>query len=677
MTTRNEFAARLLNYSAERDDCIGRPERWGSPPPLVVDTPLHEEMATLADELWAGSTRLVWYFLVGGPGNGKSEAVGAFVRHLNANARQSGYPPIFDAKTGQHGGSVPYWFYENLPQGDIALLQDISVPKTSGSNPAEDLLASLDLCRSQGGHLLVCANRGMLLRATRLARAEPLHEWLVPILEDIDKQSQEAATPDGAKWLAKQQGREIEIRVWPLDHESVLYGQGNGNPWAEPEGSLFDRVIAIAVGERNWEESGCAGCPAHEICPMFGDARWLRDPNRRRSMLRILRNAEVWSGQRIVLREALGLLSTVLVGCPSDFVQGGSELHPCVWVQERATGAPAVPKDEQALVELVSHRVYQDLYSRVAPTGLVLDRAHERRDEWIREKLALLGNLGKSLAAALKRVDSSFAKQAGPLRLLGSEGILQSFDPAKDSSWSSKHSLSLDGQVADLRKVGATHQGELERQLGDLLQKLEDAAKALEPHEDPAKAFAALYRWGSTFYLRLAGTALGETPNAESLTDYLALLQLPLHPIQAAGRQTTLRELMKAVAEDGQKVKLAPSFVAELPPLQLKPIRARARSASPRWPANDRLELQVSAGSTVGPSVLLTATTFVDAWRKQVLGVAEWNISPAMEDLMRAWRDDFMVTRGQYRNLQAVEFVGKPILEFEFISTAEIQVRAK
>ena len=214
--TKNEFAARLLNYSSERDDCIGRPERWGYPPPLVVNTPLHEEMATLADELWAGSKQLVWYFLVGGPGNGKSEAVGVFVRQLNSIAHQSGYPPIFDVTKGRHGGSVPYWFYENLPQGDVALLQDISVPKTSGSNPAEDLLASFGLCISQGGHLLVCANRGMLLRATRLARADLEYQWLVPILEGVDRQSQEASTAGDAKWQVKQEGREIEIRVWPL-----------------------------------------------------------------------------------------------------------------------------------------------------------------------------------------------------------------------------------------------------------------------------------------------------------------------------------------------------------------------------------------------------------------------------------------------------------------------------
>ena len=61
---KNEFTKQLLNYSAERDDCIGRPDRWGDPPPLVVKTPLHDEMVAFAEEVWNGSDRLIWYFLV-------------------------------------------------------------------------------------------------------------------------------------------------------------------------------------------------------------------------------------------------------------------------------------------------------------------------------------------------------------------------------------------------------------------------------------------------------------------------------------------------------------------------------------------------------------------------------------------------------------------------------------
>jgi len=671
---KNEFTLNLLNYSAERDDCIGRPERWGSPPPLVVNTPLHEEMSTFADEVWNGAERLVWYFLVGGPGNGKSEAVGAFVRRLQSNASSAGHAPIFDPANGKHGGSIAYDFSETLPAGEMWLLQDVSVPKESGSDPAADLLATLDLCASPGGNLLACTNRGMLLRATRHARANTTYSWLFPILEKIDQHSQEDAVVGGAKWLFEVEGKEIEIRVWPLDHESVLFGQGEDNPWAEPAGSLFDQIITKAVAPENWESKGCEECVARESCPMFGDAIWLRDEGRRRSTLKILRNAEVLSGQRIVLREALGLVSMVLVGCPSDFVDTTTELHPCDWVQSRLD--PINPKNEQALMELVSHRIYQDLFGRSAPTGLALDRAHQRRDEWVCKAFLSLGSPGEDLEHAIKRVDNSFSKQTGPLRLVGKDGILDTFDPAKDSAWCSKHGLSPDGNIAELQQLGCNFG--LEHRLGTLLQGLENVATSLEPHKDPAKVFAAIYRWASTLYLRMAGTSLGEATRFDHISDYLTLLQQPSLPIQVAGRQTTLRDLMKGAADTGEKVKVAPEFVADLPSLKLKPACARSRSIKPLWPANDRLLLQVSStGEVDGSHVVLTAATFLDTWRRQVLDVAEWNISPAMENLMRSWRQDFIVTKAQFRNLQTLEYKGRSPLEFEFIGATGIQVRKK
>jgi hypothetical protein len=669
----NDFTRSLLNYSAERDDCIGRPERWGNPPPLVVTTPLHQEMEALAQEIWSGAVRPVWYFLVGGPGNGKSEAVGAFVRKINLAAQTAGLAPVFDHTKGQHGGSINYWFPGTTPKGDITLLQDISVPKNSGSDPAADLLASLELCANPGSHMLGCANRGMLLRATRLARNT--NQLLVPILEWIDAQSQEGAEAAASRKVIAFAGKEIELRVWPLDHESVLYGEGNGNPWAEPNGSLLDQIIKEAIAEKNWEQEGCAECPARNMCPMFGDVLWLRDADRRRGTLKILRHAEVFSGQRVVLREALGLVSMILVGCPSDFVEGGQELHPCEWVQRRLQGTPSVPKDWHALLDLISHRIYQDLFGRQAPTALSLDRAHQRRDKWICEALKALGPLGISITSALDSVDDAFAKQAGPQRLVGKDGILSSFDPAKDIVWCARHNVSADGNIQELKLLGGTYG--LEQHLGDRLVEVEAAALALEPHKGPAKVLAGIYRWASALYLRIKGTTLGENPNSAVLEDYLKLLQQPSKPIDAAGQQTNLRDLMMKSAADSGRMAVAPGFSAGITPLQPKSSGARARSNAPRWPANDRLTLRVLPITSSGPSELLTASTFVDTWRRHVLEVADWNISPAMENLMQAWRNDFVISQAKFRDLPSVDFDGNPTLEFEFISGSEIQVRQK
>lgn len=674
--TLNDYTVELLQYSAERDYCISRPDSWTAPPPLVVNTPLHQEMAGLADELWAGPSKLVWYFLVGGPGNGKSEAVGAFVRRVNSNARAVRKEPVFDAGKGEGGGSIAYDFQATLPKGSMWLIQDVSVPKSSGSDPAKDLLAALDLCVNPGAHFLACANRGMLLRATRIARSEAKYAWLGRVLEEVDEQSHESATASTAIFQKELKGKQVEIRVWPLDHESVLFGQGEGNPWAEPAGSVLDQVLVKAVAEVNWEQKACGNCACQSVCPMLGDAVWLRDDGRRRSMLKVLRTAEVLSGQRVVLREALGLVSMVLVGSPSDFVEAGRFAHPCEWVHKRVNPVSGKPKDARALLELLSHRAYQDVFGRPTPTALALDLAHQRRDSWLPEALRPLGPVGEVVADALLEVDRAFAKQTGPLRLVGATGVLPPLDPATDTAWCAKHSVSTDGQAPEIRQIGAAHQGQLEKELGELIEALENAAKSLPPHADPAKAFAAIYRWASAIYLRLAGLALGETPVSESVGNYLALLQQPNRPFAAKGKQLTLRDLMKSTSS-GQELALAPGFTAEIPTLQPTPLGARARSTQPRWPSNDCLGLNVSAGSLGALTVQLSASTFVDTWRKHVLGVAEWNIPPAIENLMHAWRDDFVVTRRQFRNVSSLYFRGKEGLEFEFISPNEMLLRRR
>jgi hypothetical protein len=438
---------------------------------------------------------------------------------------------------------------------------------------------------------------------------------------------------------------------------------------------VLDQIIKTGVDEEKWEGGACADCACQRVCPMLGDARWLRDAGRRRSLMRVLRTGEVLSGQRLVLREALGLISMILVGSPSDFVNQGALVHPCAWVHGRVDLVSGRPNSPQALLELISHRAYQDIYGRPTPTALALDGAHQERDAWVSEALAALGGIGKSAADALEEVDRYFAKQAGPLRLIGQTGLLPALDPAIDSAWCAQHSISTDGQIAELRQTGLLHQSELETELGNFFEALESAAKALPPHADPAKAFAAIYRWVSAVYLRLAGLALGETSVSESVSNYLALLHHPNHPFTAMGKQRTFKDLMKPAG--GQEVALAPGFTFELPILQISPLGARPRSTEPPWPSNDCLRLQVAVGSGNSLKVQLGAATFVDTWRKQVLDVADWNIPPAIETLMHAWREDFVVTNRQFRDVQSLTFSGTQKLEFEFIDSGEMLLRRR
>lgn len=663
---KNDYVLKLLSYSAERDYAIGNPQQWNTPPPLMVNTPLTEEMREFAAEIWKVPPRPVWYFLVGGPGNGKSEAVGAFVRHLNMAAEQEGHPAPFLAKDGKDGGRIPYWFESSINDVKVILLQDISVPQKQGSRPEVDFLTILDRALNSRSHIIVCGNRGMLLRASKQASVDPKYKHFDKLIRDIDLRSAEDSAPDTSREPFSIGDREVDLRVWPLDHESVLFGSGGDNPWRNPMNSILDQAIKIAIDQVNWEQNGCDGCLACELCPMLADVIWLRDDKRRQSFLKLLRHAEVLSGQRLVLREALATLSLVLVGCPADF----SPKHPCEWVQERIDKDDVVKTaDFLCLLELLSHRIYQDLYGRHSPTGLNLEAGRKSSDGWVLSELQKLGAKGNNIAKTVKIVGRRAAKHAGPLRIVGELGILNQLDPSKDIAWCRRRELEIDVTLGEMREKCIVHRHPLEDEIADYFEEIENYTLAQEPHHDNAKIMAAIYRWASTLYLRHVGTALGEWVHAPLLDNYLGLLQSFSGHIQTSGGAVTLRDLVEKAAGSNKDIfELAPSFYTELPSPNLSFRHGRNRSESPRWPANDRLIIRVSPVQGKHEiTAILSARTFLDMWQKVAMHIAEWSMPEALESLMSTWIADYVVSNGVFLRTPVVSSRSKArSMKFEF-----------
>jgi hypothetical protein len=669
--TRNPFAESLLNYSADRDDCIGRPDRWGTPPPLMVDgTQLHLEMSELADELWAGPSRPVWYFLVGGPGNGKSEAVGALVRQFDDLRKKAGSGPTLEKAVVSGSGRIKYAYHcEPKPGTSLVLIQDISVPKAAGSRPEVDLLQELNQALASGNNAVVCANRGMLLRAVRAARARPEFSHLVSELEKIDKNSQESSTQSVSRWTFKSGSHEADIRVWPLDHESVMLSDG-ADGWSNPTGSLLDQIVAKATGAANWETGACARCAMRSVCPFLNDALWLRDPARRRGFLRTLRHAEALSGQRIVLREALGMLAMVLVGTPSDFVVGQKGEHPCDWVHKH--GAPPPGKEIPPLagvLELLSHRIYVDTFGRHRPAGLDIETPSlPGGDTWITDALQRSTPEAAAAAASAKALDKHFAKQAGPPRFAASNSVFSLLDPARDCGWCNAGKLDPDSPVEAIAATTVANSSALEAALLTHYEELQAGIKAQPQHADVTRQLAALARWFSGFYLWMAGLATGSSALAPVLDDFLVLLATPDSPLGSTGNAKSLTDLLR---DSGREYMLTHGFIADLPQPRPAPTAARLRSPSPRWPANDRLALRLS-NSVFVP---LSAGTLVDIWQRRYNQVAKWCMPPALENLTSAWRNESMVLEQRYRDVPAVTYKGSPPLEFEARPGNSVQVR--
>lgn len=667
---KNPYVEQLLSYSADRDYAIANPNQWENPPPLMVETPLVDQMKELADEIWDCRGAPIWLFLVGGPGNGKSEAVGAFVRRINNLASNNGNPIPLSCSKGSDGtSSLPYWFLAEVNNRNLILLQDISIPKLEGSVPEKDFLDILSRAREELSHLIVCANRGMLLRARKLAQLNPEYTSFVSLLGQIDVRSDESSLAVTSSTDYGLDGIPVSLRVWPLDHESVLFGSVVTNPWSCASNSLLDHVLQKATSDANWEKLSCDDCEVKELCPFLADVEWLRDETRRLSFLKLLRHAEILSGQRLVLREAMALISLIIVGCPADF----GRQHPCEWVQERAANCdPTCSKNLESLLELVSHLIYQDLFGRFSPTGLTLDPIQDSVDFWVLTELRKMGPQGNEVAGAIRNVDKNSAKQAGPLRLVGASGTLGELDPAKDTAWCSRVKIEVDTTLSELQSQCITMQHLVEQKLGSFFASLEDQVMSLEPHHDMAKIIAAVYRWASTLYLRSAGTALGEWVHSPVIDQYLDFMKSAAGHVNIPDKSITLRDLVQKSSEGDKdtkdKYEVAPRTFIQLPDPDLSFEPARDRSTSPRWPANDRLTLKVTAlqGKTTNYA-FLTGRIFLDMWRKVGMGVANWSVPPSLDELMSTWIEDYVISNKVFLGSSLVKLESDVAsLNFEF-----------
>ena len=153
--------------------------------------------------------------------------------------------------------------------------------------------------------------------------------------------------------------------------------------------------------------------PARSYCPFRLNRDWLATPDERDKVLKILQRAEVYSGQVIVFREALALISFFLAGCPKDYVK----TTPCGWVQDRFAAGD--------YFTLLSRRIFMDLFSSYSAHGLEDDADLRKKQQIALEDLSKLDEEGtrpetRALRCIVRR--SPLSTDVGVTRLLGPSG---------------------------------------------------------------------------------------------------------------------------------------------------------------------------------------------------------------------------------------------------------------
>jgi hypothetical protein len=324
------FPAGLLDWAGDRSGGVRRLFHDGSgrPTRTVIDTPLLRRLDEWSRTLAANphaTPRVV--LLVGGPGNGKTEAVESAVRsldaalELNGKLQESlkGALQTSDQTPVPRLATAPLRLTEDGVQQSLVVVQDASVndPSRPGVRPPRLLLEDLETyaLRTCGTAYLACVNRGILDDALILAINEERSE-VVNLLSEMIRAV--GVSPDATScWPLT---RFPHLAIWPMDIETLA------GPTVPNESSAAQQLLTIAIANENWPKFGT--CPAKEMCPHCNSKRILSSASTQQALLSILSWYELATGKRWTFRDLNSLFSYILAGANAD-TEGGGE--PCEW----------------------------------------------------------------------------------------------------------------------------------------------------------------------------------------------------------------------------------------------------------------------------------------------------------------------------------------------------------
>jgi hypothetical protein len=571
---RNPLVAWLLSHSYGQGGAVAIP----SADPSTANAPRGEFPAGIQDVLdhvcarYAGWNATIpeidWVFLVGGPGNGKSEALRALAQALGVQlpTRVPGQPvPRVLPDTWPNAG-------QRLASGlEVAFVNDASIPRSDAVGTTSlfrDVQGSLSrlLDQCQPVALFANVNRGILVEeANALASfsqavprddlAKSVIQWLAAPPSSLSVVAGNGArTTVPVNPLAPQYGQfhiqlpsgtsitNIVVHVVFLDTLSLLEPAprvaGHAVNFAvTPPGvapyrtlgmllstdaprdaTTAGKLVAQFTTDARWAGGACrsgpagALCDAHAICPFAQNARWLQDDALRNRYLDTLRAAEIAAGRRFTYRDMLGHVSLTILGQPEEKWLGHA--HPCDWAAEQNRALQA--GDKSATVSLLSHRIYSNLFTVTA------SESGSRRLE--RERV------GSTLFGALK----ARAERTGESpRLQAFERAFHDIDPARDTDpWDGVRTRVLDAvesldvrfpsdELAGWAELPEAANSGIEAALDQVLRE-----ELATEHESGSRAAANrarfLRRWRAIQLSRHVGLALGRVTNGDAIQAWLA-----------------------------------------------------------------------------------------------------------------------------------------------------------
>ena len=517
---KNDYLLELLALQQDGKGAISAPSNWTTHTPLLnVRTEVDDVVDELSDSILKcnGKNQTArWHFFIGSPGNGKSAAMGKLCGKLISSFECQ----VLDEKNVPieelNETDIPYvvFVYEKGNRyASARVVQDASVvrnPFSPNVDPALDLIDTLHDSWEKGVSLVICTNRGVLEKAIWDKHTDNNinSETWFKILKLIDNESNTNLSGKLTSQFSfddkKAVFEKLIVSYHYLENHSLLLGR-----------STFDELLKKATSQSHW--NNCELCTYKKLCPFKANRDWLTHPELKTPVLQLLKRAEVLSGQVIVFREALALISLFLAGCPEDYK--GHGIHPCEWVKIKVQNNDAF--------SLLARRIYMSLFGSFYPHGLEMsdDIRHGQIDSLriLGEKINTDNGQAKD---ALNHVicGHSPSTDVGVTRLLGSNGVIAHIDPCREVlPW--EFYEQWDSDFDAINEIDSVGFGELEKLCLSIWKTLEQKIEITVDHWT-TQMYWAVRRWSSNFLLHLGALVEDRSAYKSELDEFSELLEL-------------------------------------------------------------------------------------------------------------------------------------------------------
>lgn len=359
----------LMRWAGHHEGGVRRPfqANSGRPAGLQFETSLTSRLNKWVEDLVCGKQVPRSIFLVGGPGNGKTDAIEGCIEKLDGSLGARGLirDQFAKAFSPEPGNLSPRKVVVDMSKGadlpahlrvSFSLVQDATEGNPSERASAEELLFR-ELGEIATGATndiyLCCVNRGILAKASALAHGDS-SQASAGFLDQITRAV--TSSPDSPRcWPLEGFS---QAAVWPMDMESLV------EPSGENGKSVAHQILETILAPDRWKPV----CALNSRCPFCQNRVLLSRKIAGDSLVKMLHYYELLSGKRWTFRDLYSLFSYLLVGDYDEFITKGKPLSPCEWASEQwrlcENGTPGSAERDRAVFLLASKLYHHRLFPR-------------------------------------------------------------------------------------------------------------------------------------------------------------------------------------------------------------------------------------------------------------------------------------------------------------------------